>query len=170
MRGVLQEIVAALEAVVEDRVTPWGNDLDGRLESVERKLETNLVITLASAAVRDSEAAFLLSDLNLCASDDRTGERSAEKVDILVDGVALYSWPAELFNELLPQILHVALLGANLEGLLLSRLKVLLLTNVGHEADDTISLVNQVTKDAGSVETARVGETDLVEVSIEAVL
>lgn len=58
--SVGEEIVTADEALVEDGVTPRGNDLDVGLEGVEGKLEANLVVTLASAAVGDSEAALTL--------------------------------------------------------------------------------------------------------------
>lgn len=58
--GVVEQILAALEALVEDGVAPWGNDLDVRLEGVEGKFEANLVVTLTSAAVGDSEAALAL--------------------------------------------------------------------------------------------------------------
>jgi hypothetical protein len=58
--SVGEEIVTADEALVEDGVTPRGNDLDVGLKGVEGKLEANLVVTLAGAAVRDSEAALAL--------------------------------------------------------------------------------------------------------------
>jgi hypothetical protein len=58
--SVGEEIVTADEALVEDGVTPGGNDLDVGLEGVEGKLEANLVVTLAGAAVGDSEAALAL--------------------------------------------------------------------------------------------------------------
>lgn len=74
--SVVEKILATLEAVVEDRVTPWGNDLNGGLQSVEGKLETDLVVALASAAVGNSETAFLLSNGDLGAGNDGTGKRS----------------------------------------------------------------------------------------------
>jgi hypothetical protein len=58
--SVGEEIVTADEALVENGVTPRGNDLNVGLEGVEGKLEANLVVTLASAAVGDSEAALAL--------------------------------------------------------------------------------------------------------------
>jgi hypothetical protein len=54
--GVGEQVVTAGEAVVENRVTPGGNDLDVGLQGVEGKLETDLVVTLAGATVRNSEA------------------------------------------------------------------------------------------------------------------
>jgi hypothetical protein len=73
--------------------------------------------------------------------------KHTQEVDVLVDGVALDSGPAQLLDELLAEILNVALLSTNLEGLLAGSVKVLLLTDVGHEADDTVALVQQVLED-----------------------
>ncbi|THV88227.1 Bystin-domain-containing protein [Aureobasidium pullulans] len=140
--GVVEEILATLEAVVEDGVAPWGNDLDGGLQGVEGQLEADLVVALTGAAVRDGETALLLGDGNLGAGNDGTGERN-----VLVDGIALDSGPAKLLDELLAEILNVALLGTNLEGLLAGSIKVLLLANIGHEADDAVALVQQVLED-----------------------
>ena len=58
--GVVEQVLTALEALVEDGVAPRGNDLDVRLEGVEGKFEANLIVTLTSAAVGDSEAALAL--------------------------------------------------------------------------------------------------------------
>lgn len=58
--GIGEEVITADEALVEDRVTPRGNDLDVGLESVEGELEANLVVTLTGTAVGDSEAALAL--------------------------------------------------------------------------------------------------------------
>lgn len=59
--GVVEQVLTALEALVEDGVAPRGDDLDAGLEGVEGKLEANLVVTLTSATVRDGEAALALS-------------------------------------------------------------------------------------------------------------
>lgn len=58
--GIGKEIVTAGETLVEDGVAPRGDDLDGRLQGVEGKLETNLVVTLTGAAVGNGEAALAL--------------------------------------------------------------------------------------------------------------
>jgi hypothetical protein len=60
LRGVVEQVLTALEALVEDGVAPRGNDLDVGLESVECKLEADLVVTLTGAAVGDGEAALAL--------------------------------------------------------------------------------------------------------------
>jgi hypothetical protein len=160
LSSVVEEIVAALEAVVEDGVPPGCEDLDARLESVECELEADLIVALASAAVGDGEAALLLGDGDLSAGDDGAGEGGTEEVCVLlvlsvlifhqhcsidatnlVDSVASNGREAELLNELLPDVLDVALAGTDLQSLLLSSLEVLLLTNIGHEADDLVTLI-----------------------------
>ena len=75
MCGVVEEIVAASEALVEFRHAPWCDDLDGGLEGIEREFETDLVVTLASATVGDSNASFLLGNGDLSTGNDWTGER-----------------------------------------------------------------------------------------------
>lgn len=75
--SVVEEILATLEAVVEDGVSPRSDDLDGGLESVKGQLETNLVVALAGAAVRDGKAALLLRNLDLSTGNDGTGKRGA---------------------------------------------------------------------------------------------
>lgn len=60
LSGIVEQGVTTGEAVVEDGVTPRGNDLDVGLQGVESKLETDLVVTLAGAAVRDGDSAFPL--------------------------------------------------------------------------------------------------------------
>lgn len=59
----------------------------------------------------------------------------------LVDGIASNGREAQLLNELLPAVLDVALGGTDLQGLLLGSLEVLLLANIGHEADDLVALI-----------------------------
>jgi hypothetical protein len=83
LSGIVEEVVAALEAVVEDGVPPGCEDLDAGLESVECQLEADLVVALASAAVRDGKAALLLGDGDLGAGDDGAGEGGTEEVCVL---------------------------------------------------------------------------------------
>jgi hypothetical protein len=59
----------------------------------------------------------------------------------LVDGIASNGREAQLLNELLPAVLDVALGSTDLQGLLLGSLEVLLLANIGHEADDLVALI-----------------------------
>jgi hypothetical protein len=76
--GVVEEIVAACEALVEFGHAPWCDDLDGGLEGVECKFESDLVVTLSSSRGK-LYAAFLLGNFELCASNDGAGEGSTSK-------------------------------------------------------------------------------------------
>lgn len=51
LRSIIQQILTALELVAELRQTPWGNDLDGGLQSVEGKFETDLIVALARTSM-----------------------------------------------------------------------------------------------------------------------
>jgi len=123
--SVIQKSVTARETLIEFWHSPWCNDLDFWLQSIECKLETDLIVTLSSAAVAYGEAALFLCDGNLRSGNNWAGEGGTEEVDVLVDGVALNSWVAELLDELLPQILDVACNSTNLQCLCLCSLKVL---------------------------------------------
>ena len=149
--SIVEEILPALEAVAEFGQPPWRNDLDGRLECVESQLEADLVVALACAAVRDELAAGLFSSLDHAAGNDRTSERGAEQVDILVDGVGLDGREDELLDKFAPEIGKDEVLGTAFERLGASSLEVLLLTNIGHEGDDIVALIDKPCKDGGRV-------------------
>lgn len=48
--SVVEEVVAALEALEELGHAPWGDDLDLRVDGEEGKLEADLVVALSGAA------------------------------------------------------------------------------------------------------------------------
>lgn len=139
--GVVEQILAALEAVAELGQPPGRDDLDGRLDCVEGELEADLVVALAGAAVGDEVAALLLGNADLRAGDDGAGQRGAEEVAALVGGVALDGAEAELLDELLLEVLDDHLLGSDLERLLLHLIPGLLLADVGEEADHLVTLL-----------------------------
>jgi hypothetical protein len=123
--GVVQESVTARETLVELGQSPWGDNLDLWLQSIECQLEADLVVTLSSATVADSEATLLLGNGDLGPGDDWAGQRGAEEVDVLIDGIALNGREAELLDELPPQILNVAGNSTDLQCLRLGRFEVL---------------------------------------------
>lgn len=114
LRSIGEQVVTALEAVVEDRITPRGNDLDIGLQGVESQFETDLVITLAGAAVGNSEAALplwwmtsvrrssvgelrVITDLgnvDLGTGNDWTSQRSTYRVHVNTS-IAGYSHPRQ---------------------------------------------------------------------------
>lgn len=131
-------------------------------------LKADLVVALASATMGDKVTALLLSDTHLGTSDDRASQGGTEQIPPLVDGVALNSAEAQFVDELLLEVLndpailisafvcitkltssgpriahskHVHLCSTNLDGLSPDSLPVLLLTDIGKEADDLIALL-----------------------------
>ena len=156
----LKQIISALESLIELWHPPWSNDFDLGLQSIESKLETDLIIAFACAAMGDELASFLLSNGYLRSGNDWACERGAEEVDVLVTGIALDCREAELMDELVDDILDVAFFGTDLHGLRLCSFEVLLLPNVRHEADDIVAFLDQPGEDTRSVETAGVGEAD----------
>lgn len=123
--GVVQQGITARETLVEFRHSPWCNNLDLGLQSIECKFETHLVVSLSSAAVAYRKAALLLGHSDLRSGNDWASQRGTQEVDVLVDGIALNSGVAELLDKLLPQVLDVACDSTNLQCLCLGSLEVL---------------------------------------------
>jgi hypothetical protein len=98
-------------------------------------------------------AVVLLGSLDLSAGDDGAGQRGAQKVAILVNGVAADGAVHNLLDELLLEVLDDHLLGTKSQGLLLDRIEVLLLTNVCQKGNDLISLVDKPFENGGGIET-----------------
>lgn len=104
--SVLQKGGSTGESVVKLGQSPRSDDLDGRRKTVEGELESDLVVSFTGASVRDeagnqmsdilgmtwydSLAALSLGDLNHASGDDGSGKGGTEKVDVLVDGIALH--------------------------------------------------------------------------------
>jgi len=160
--GIFEEIVAALEALVKLGNPPRGDNLDIGLQGIVAQFEADLVVALAGAAVRDGKAALLFGDSNLAAGDDGAGERGAEEVDVFVNGIALDGGEAELLDKLLTEIDNVYGACTNLEGLLFGSLEVLLLADVGHEANDIVALLEEPGKDGTGVQSSGVSKADLL--------
>jgi len=93
--SVIKKIITAGVLLEEFGITPWSNDLDRGLDGVESQLEADLVITLAGAAVTDSDTAFLLRDAHLRSGDNWSGQAGSEQVASFEDGVALDGGEAE---------------------------------------------------------------------------
>lgn len=79
-----------------------------------------------------------------------------------VDRRTLDSRPDQLVNELLLDILNDHALGSELSGLGLDGLEVLLLTAVGKEAHDLVTLQDQPTENGTCVEACYVNEYKFV--------
>jgi len=72
--GVVEQVVAAGEAVVEFGDAPGRDDFDGRLQGVVGEFEADLVVAFARAAVGDGDAVLFLGDGYLAPGGDGPSE------------------------------------------------------------------------------------------------
>ena len=92
-------------------LAPGGDDLDRRVEVVISDFEAYLVVAFAGGAVGDGVGAFLGGDLHLGLGNQRPGDRGAEEITTLVDGVGAEHRENEVAGELLAQVEDVAALA-----------------------------------------------------------
>ena len=87
--------------------TPWSNDLDVRSESLDAKLETDLVISFTGSTMADSNGTLFTCDFNQLLGNDRTSHGSSEKIGMLVYSTSLYTRHDEIIAELIDDILDI---------------------------------------------------------------
>ena len=75
------------------------DDLEPRVEGVDRDVEADLVVALAGAAVGDGVGALALGDLDQELGDQRPGEGGGQRVGALVERVRLEVRPDEVGDE-----------------------------------------------------------------------
>lgn len=124
-----------------------------RINMVSKAPKRRGGIKTHSAAVAEVLAVVLLGSLDLSAGNDGAGERGAQEVAVLVDGIALDGAVDNLLDELLLEVLDDHLLGTEGHGLLLDLDKVLLLANIGQEGNNLIVLVDEPFEDGRGIET-----------------
>src|SRR5262249_2156453 len=96
-------------------------------------------------------------DLHLAPRDERTGDRGAEEVLVLVDGSGTEHREDVVPDELLPQVLDDRLARPRLAGTLGEPRELRALPDVGPERDDLRAVaLDQPAKDDRGVEPARV--------------
>ena len=149
----------------EGPVPPGRDDADVRVQRVGRKLEAHLVVALAGRAVGDRIRAGLGGDLHQPLRDQRPGDRRAEQVDALVEGIGAEHRKDEVGDELLAQVLDVDLLDAHHLGLAAGRLEFVALAEIGREGHDLgAELGLEPFEDDRGVETAGIGKHHLLDV------
>ncbi len=148
---------------------PRGDDPDVGVQGIGTKFEPDLVVALPGCAVADGVGAGLGGDLDEPLGDERPGDRGAEQVLALVDGVGPEHGEHIVPDELLPEVLDVDLGHAHGLGLGPRRLELLALPEVGREGHDlaAVSFLQPPQDDRG-VEPTGVGEDDLVDVVLVA--
>ena len=114
-----------------------GDNLKLGVEGLDGSLKTNLVVTLAGAAVGDVGRAKLVSDLDKLLGEQRTGKSGEQRILVLVHGVCGDGLGQELIGELVAQVEHLTIQNAQVEGLLLLGIQAgLLLAHIAADAND----------------------------------
>ena len=160
--GEVQQGLTALEVPL-----PPGRDHpDIGFERVIAQLEADLVIALAGGAVTDGVGAGQPRDLDLALGDQRPGDRGAEQVLALIDGVGPEHGEDEVADELLAHVLdeNVLRLHPGGERLGAGGFDLLALAQVGGEGHHFGAVFGlQPLQDDGGVEAAGIGEHDLLD-------
>ena len=102
---------------IEIPLTPRSDQRDVRCECLDRQLEADLVVALARSAMSDGVSALFLGNLDELLGDDRTCERRAEQVLVLVDSTGLERRPDVFLEELFLEVLDVDLGSTGFQGL-----------------------------------------------------
>ena len=161
MLGGVLDLVLAVHPPLPDR----GHHLQLGRQSLRRNVEADLVVALAGAAVGDALGVLLAGHLHQHGRDQGAADGGGQRVFLLVDGAGLKGGPDEELQELLLAVDHIGGAGAYLEGALLDRVQVFLLTQVDGERDHVVALVLQPADGDRGVQAARIGENQLFALS-----
>jgi len=155
--GVLEQFLARTQSPF----APGRDNADIGLQGVIAELEAHLVIALAGGAMRDGIGAGRARDLDLALGDERAGDRCAQEVFPLVDGVGAEHGEDEVAHEFLAQVLDEYFLDAELSRLFSGRLEFFALADIGGEGDHLAAVpVLQPFEDDRGIQPAGVGEHD----------
>ena len=152
-------------ARLERPVAPGRDDLDVGVQRIGGKLEADLVVALAGCAMRDRVGAGFAGDVDQMLGDQRPGDRGAEQIGALIDGIGAEHRKHEVADEFLAHVDDADVLDAHHLGLAARRLEFAALAEIGGEGDDFGAEFGlQPFQDDRGVETARIGEHDLLDV------
>lgn len=151
-----------LDVAGQGQVANRADGLQRRVDGGNGDLETNLVVTLAGAAVGDVGRAKLVSDLDKLLGEQRARQRGEQRVLVLVHGVCGDGLSQELIGELVAQVEHLAIENAQVKRLLLLGIQAgLLLAHVAADANDIeILLVLEPLDTYGCIKTTGICEND----------
>ena len=117
----------------------------------------------------DGVGADVAGDLDLALGDQRPGDRGAEQVLALVEGVGAEHREDEVLHELLAHVVDEDVLGLDAQhlGLLARRTQFLALAEIGGEGHDLAAVGRlQPLQDDGGVEAAGIGQHDFLDVAL----
>ncbi len=140
-----------------------GDDLESRVQRMRRDIEADLVVALAGAAVGDRIGAFARGDLDEELRDERPGQRRGQRVGALVERVRLEVRPDEIGHEALAGVHDIGARGPRGHRSFLDARAQRPAAQVHRERDDLDAVLLLEPGDGdGRIESARVGEDDLV--------
>ena len=149
--GVVQQALSGPEVPLP----PRGDDPDVGPQGVGPQLEPNLVVALARGSVTDGIGPGRVCDFDQPLGDQWPGDRRAQQVFALVQGVGPEHREHEVPDELLPEVLDIDLGHAHSLGLGPCRFKFLALTQIGGEGHDlAVVLLLQPSEDDRGVQAA----------------
>ena len=139
-----------------------GDNLELGVEGLDGGLKTDLVVTLAGAAVGDVGRAKLVGDLNKLLGKQRARQGGEQRILVLVHGVCGDGHSQELIGELVAQVEYLAIENAQVERLLLLGIQSgLFLAHVAADANDIeILLVLEPLDTYGCIKTTGICEND----------
>ena len=146
--------------------TPGSDDLKVGSQSVDGKLEADLVVALAGSAVGDGHRAFLTGDFHETLGNERTGDGGAHEVAPFVGGAGTQHGIDVIACELVAQVFNIGLGRAGLQGLGFHAVEVVFLTEVGGDGNDLIAaLHDEPLEDDGSIEPAGIRKDHFIVLS-----
>ena len=160
--GVVDLLIPGLDIPLP----PGSDDGHVRREMLHSQLKPDLVVALAGAAVADGVGAFLLRDFHQALGDAGPRVAGAQEV-ILIHGAGFHGGDDVVIHIFFRQVQHIQLAGAGLQGLFLQAVQLGALSDVAGDGDDLriVVVLLQPGDDDGCIETAGVGEDDLLDVS-----
>ena len=156
--AVLQQLLAG----VQIPLTPGSNHLHTRLQRIGAQLETHLVVTLASRAVRNGIGAGFIGNIDQTLGNQRAGNGGTQQVLALVDGIGAEHREHIIAHKLFAQVLDVDFLNAQRFRLGTRRLNFLALADVGGEGHHLAAVgVLQPPNNNGSIQATGIGQHHL---------
>src|SRR5579872_655239 len=134
-------VVEAIFARLQSPFAPRSNDLQFRSDGLVSMLKTDLIVALAGAAVRNSGGAEFERDFYLMLGDDRTRQRRAQQILVLIDRAGLHRGENVFVQEFLAQVFHYDIARAGLVGLFGDSIDVITLTDVGDKSHNVVAIV-----------------------------
>ena len=148
---------------------PRRNDLDVGVERVGREFEAHLIIALAGRAMGDRIGAHFVRDLDQPLGDQRPRDRGAKQILTLILRVGAEHREHVVAHEFLAHVLDEDVFRPDAKQFRLfpRRLELLALAEIGGEGDDLGAVFGlQPLENDGSVEPARIGEDDALDLRL----